>query len=101
MSICKEVAVSAQCSFILTMAEMLFLLFNASLAIQKAVKGKLLNVEVAVLAILAGLLLVYVHLLLADTTVRFKTACRCVLENLNFSMWMRVFVCFLNSSRRF
>lgn len=95
MSICKEVAVSAQCSFILTMAEM------PSLAIQKAVKGKLLNVEVAVLAILAVLLLIYVHLLLADTTLRLKTACRCVLENLNFSMWMRVFVCFLNSSRRF
>lgn len=45
MSICKKVAVSAQCSFILTMAEM------PSLAIQKAVKGKLLNVEVAVLAL--------------------------------------------------
>lgn len=45
-----------------------------SLAIQKAVKWKLLNVEVAVLATLVVLLLIYVHLLLVEITLHLKTA---------------------------
>lgn len=62
-----------------------------SLAIQKAVKGKLLNVEVAVLATLVVVLLIYVHLLFAKTTLHLKTACRCFLRDLNLSMWVVFF----------
>lgn len=64
----KEVAASVWHSFTLTKAEML------SLAIQKAVKWKLLNVELAVLATLAALLLIYVYLFLADITLHLKNA---------------------------
>lgn len=70
-----------------------------SLAIQKAVKGKLCNVEVAVLATLAVLLLIYVHLLLVETTLRLKTVCRCFLGDL--CGWCVFVFVFFNSSRRF
>lgn len=74
-----------------------------SLASQKPVKGKLLNVEVAVLATSAVLLLIYAHLLLVETMLHLKTACRCFLGDLNLSMWVADFFIFFfsNGSRRF
>lgn len=58
-----------------------------SLAIQEIVKGKLLNVEAAVLAILVVLLLTYVHLLLAGTILHFKKLlAEAFFEDLNLSV---------------